>query len=76
MGLDEPAGTVFPALRDGFLWVISLLSTFLNPLVTSSPRLSSANTAAAPPAGGGAGASGAGVVAAMNSSTVGPYQVH
>ena len=64
----ELEGTVLPALKAGFLWVISLLSTFLKPLVTSSPRLSSANTAATPPAagagaapaGGGGGATGGG----------------
>lgn len=40
----------------GFLWVISLLSTLRRPLVTSSPRLRSANTAATPPAAGAAAA--------------------
>lgn len=69
VGPGDP-GTVFPALNDGFLCVISLLSTFLRPLVTSSPRLSSANTAATPPAAGaGVGAVGG---VALNSSTVGP----
>lgn len=74
-GVGEP-GTVCPALNDGFLCVISLLSTFLRPLVTSSPRLSSANTAATPPAGGalgGAVSAGGGTSAGtLNSSTVGP----
>ena len=58
-------GTVPLALKLGFLWVISDLSTFLRPLVTSSPLLISAKTAAAPPAGaaaaeGGIGAGGGG----------------
>jgi hypothetical protein len=39
------AGTVPDALRSGFLYVISLLSTFLRPFVTSSPLFSSAKTA-------------------------------
>lgn len=68
LGLVE-VGTVPLALRSGFLCVISDLSTLRNPLVTSSPRLSSANTAAAPPvplagaerpAGGGGGGGGGG----------------
>ena len=62
------AGTTLPALNAGFLCVISLLSTFRRPLVTSSPRLSSAKTAAAPPGvgpgsvaeGGGGGGGGGG----------------
>lgn len=64
------AGTVLEALRSGFLCVISDLSTFRKPLVTSSPRLSSAKTAPMPPpdvgdevdggGGGGGGAPGAG----------------
>jgi hypothetical protein len=66
MVLHVVAGTVLPARREGFLCVISLLSTFLRPLVTSEPRLISANTAATPPpaagaaAGGGGGAGGPG----------------
>lgn len=55
------------ALKFGFLWVISLLSTLRRPLVTSSPRFSSAKTAAAPPvplegavAGTGGGGGGGG----------------
>ena len=62
------AGITLPALSAGFLCVISLLSTFRRPLVTSSPRLSSAKTAAAPPGvgpgsvaeGGGGGGGGGG----------------
>ncbi len=62
--------TTLLARREGFLWVISDLSTFLNPFVTASPRFNSANTAAAPPAegaeegatmaGGGGGGGGGG----------------
>lgn len=49
------------ALSAGFLCVISLLSTFLRPLVTSSPRLRSAKTADTPPAAGvGAAVAGGG----------------
>jgi hypothetical protein len=63
------AGTVEDALRAGFLCVISLLSTLRRFFVTSSPRLSSANTAATPlpeaeaggrAAGGGGGGGGGG----------------
>ena len=73
------AGTVFPARNEGFLWVISLLSTLRNPFVTSSPRFRSANTAATPAAlgaadpgdaawtGGGGGGGGGGGPAAMAS---------
>lgn len=84
-GLDEP-GTTAPALKAGFLCVISLLSTFRSPFVTSSPRFRAANTAAAPPlllavdaAGvGGAGGGGGAVAAAaaapdLYASTVIPY---
>lgn len=53
------AGTTLLALKAGFLWVISLLSTFLRPRVTSEPLLRSANSAAWPPAGA-AGAEPAG----------------
>lgn len=57
--------TIPAVRRAGFLCVISLLSTLRNPLVTSSPRFSSAKTAAAPPAlavldAGAAGAGGGG----------------
>lgn len=62
-----------PALSSGFLCVISLLSTFLSPLVTPSPLLRAANTppispaaavtgareAAAGAGGGGGGGAGA-----------------
>lgn len=62
------------ALKFGFLWFISLLSTLRSPLVTASPRFSSAKTAAAPPVplagvavgadgGGGGGEGGAPLVA-------------
>lgn len=56
------AGTVLPARSEGFLCVISLLSTFLRPFVTSEPRLISAKTAVTPPAAGvaAAGAGGGG----------------
>lgn len=64
---DELAGTTLEALNAGFLCVISLLSTLRRPFVTSSPLLSSANTAFIPPpagagapAGGGGGATGGG----------------
>lgn len=74
---------MLPALSAGFLCVISLLSTFLKPFVTSSPRLSSAKTAATPPpgagaaeagggGGGGGGAAGAAGGVFLNCSTVGP----
>ena len=53
-------GTVLPALNDGFLCVISLLSTFLRFLVTSAPRLSSAKTADTPPAAGAGAETGGG----------------
>lgn len=60
------AGTVLEARSSGFLWVISDLSTFLKPFVTSSPRFSSAKTAPMLPpgaadgeaAGGGGGGGG------------------
>lgn len=63
--LPELAGTTLDARRSGFLCVISDLSTFLRPFVTSSPRLSSAKTAPIPPvdctgAGAGTGAGGGG----------------
>ena len=48
----ELSGTVEPARRDGFLCVISDLSTFRRPLVTSSPLLSSEKTAPRPVAAG------------------------
>ena len=48
------------ALNSGFLCVISLLSTFLRPFVTSAPRLSSAKTADTPPAAGAGGGTVAG----------------
>jgi hypothetical protein len=51
----EFSGTVEPARREGFLCVISDLSTFLSPLVTASPLLSSAKTALKPAAGPGSG---------------------
>lgn len=70
LGDPDPAllGTTPLALSAGFLCVIWVLSTFRKPLVTSSPRLSSAKTAATPPpaagagalAGGGGGATGGG----------------
>ena len=71
VGDDDPAvlGTTGDARNAGFLCVISLLSTLRRPFVTSSPRLSSANTAATPPpaaagagdtAGGGDGPGGGG----------------
>lgn len=56
---EVEAGTTLLALNAGFLWVISLLSTFLSPFVTSAPLLRSANSAAWPPAGA-AGADPAG----------------
>ena len=43
------SGTVEFARKDGFLCVISDLSTFLRPLVTASPLLSSEKTAPKPP---------------------------
>jgi hypothetical protein len=52
------AGTVPEARSAGFLWVISSLLTLRSPLVTSSPRFNSANTAAGPPAAAAAGAGG------------------
>ena len=69
---------MLPARSEGFLWVISLLSTLRNPFVTSSPRFRSANTAATPvvldaadvagAAGGGGGGGGAGGGAAALAS--------
>lgn len=61
----DELGTTLLARKAGFLCVISLLSTLRKPLVTSSPRLSSAKTAAAPPpelplAGAAVGAGGGG----------------
>lgn len=62
------AGTTLDARNSGFLCVISDLSTFRKPFVTSSPRLSSAKTAPMPPedeaagaalGGGGGGGGGA-----------------
>lgn len=41
--------TVLPARSDGFLCVISDLSTFRSPLVTSEPLFNSKNTASNPP---------------------------
>lgn len=43
-----PSDTVDPARRDGFLCVISDLSTFRSPFVTDSPLLSSEKTAPRP----------------------------
>ena len=43
------SGTTALALKLGFLWVISLLSTLRKPFVTASPLFSSAKTAAVPP---------------------------
>jgi hypothetical protein len=71
VGDDDPTvlGTAEDARKAGFLCVISLLSTLRRLFVTSSPRLSSANTAATPPpaaagagvrAGGGGGPGGGG----------------
>ena len=40
-----------PARRDGFLWVISVLSTFRRPCVTADPLFNSEKTASSPPAG-------------------------
>lgn len=55
------SGTGALALKDGFLWVIWLASTFLRPAVTADPLLSCSNTAPiSPPAfpfGGGGGGS-------------------
>jgi hypothetical protein len=54
---DGPSETVELVRREGFLCVISDLSTFLRPEVTDSPLLSSEKTAPKPPAAGaGAGA--------------------
>jgi hypothetical protein len=72
---DGEDGVGTEARRDGFLCVISLLSTLRSPLVTSSPLLSSAKTAAglgaageadagAGTAGGGGGGGGGGGPAA------------
>ena len=55
-GVALPAGTTLDARSSGFLCVISDLSTFRRPFVTSSPRLSSAKTAPMPPEGAAAGA--------------------
>lgn len=67
VGEGALSGTALPALNDGFLCVISLLSTLRKPCVTASPLFSSAKTAAAPPAGafpltnaGGGGGGGGG----------------
>jgi hypothetical protein len=68
VGEGDLSGTTLPALKDGFLCVISLLSTLRKPCVTASPLFSSAKTAAAPPAGafpladatGGGGGGGGG----------------
>ena len=83
VGDDDPAvlGTTGDARNAGFLCVISLLSTFRRPFVTSSPRLSSANTAATPPpaaagagdtagGGGGPGGGGASLAAADGSAAL------
>jgi hypothetical protein len=51
-----PSGTVDPARSDGFLCVISDLSTFRRPAVTASPLLSSEKTAPMPPAAAGSAA--------------------
>ena len=76
---------MLPARSEGFLWVISLLSTLRNPFVTSSPRFRSANTAATPAVldaagggggGGGGGGSGAAALAScelLNSWMLTPY---
>lgn len=66
-------GAIPAVLRAGFLWFISLLSTLRSPLVTSSPLLSSANTAA----GLGAaedGTAGAGVAAGGGGGGGGGYR--
>jgi hypothetical protein len=52
----SPSGTVEPARSEGFLCVISDLSTLRRPLVTDSPLLSSEKTAPSPPAAGASGA--------------------
>jgi hypothetical protein len=64
------AGTTEDPRKEGFLWVISDLSTCRRPAVTAVPLLRSAITAAAPeagatgcaatPAGGGGGGGGGG----------------
>lgn len=64
---DGPSETVELVRRDGFLCVISDLSTFLRPEVTDSPLLSSEKTAPKPPAAG----AGAGVDSALMSRTGG-----
>lgn len=46
--LSLRVGTVAPARNEGFLCVISSLLTFLRPLVTASPLLSSLKTASMP----------------------------
>lgn len=78
---------MLPARSEGFLWVISLLSTLRNPFVTSSPRFRSANTAATlvvldaadvagAAGGGGGGGGGAAALAScelLNSWMLTPY---
>jgi hypothetical protein len=74
VGEVDLSGTALPALKDGFLCVISLLSTLRKPCVTASPLFNSAKTAAAPLAGafplagaaacGGGGGGGGGPPAA------------
>jgi hypothetical protein len=75
VGEVDLSGTALPALKDGFLCVISLLSTLRKPCVTASPLFNSAKTAADPPAGvfplagavtcgGGGGGGGGGPVTA------------
>jgi hypothetical protein len=46
--LSLRVGTVAPARNEGFLWVISLGSTFRKPLVTASPLFRSEKTAPKP----------------------------
>lgn len=50
----DEAGTTLEFLSSGFLCVISLLSTFLRPLVTFSPPPSSAKRPLGGPVGGAA----------------------
>jgi hypothetical protein len=84
----EFAGAGPEDLREGFLCVISLLSTFRSPFVTSSPLFNSASTAAglgteeeavAGGAAGGGGGSGGGAAVALplpfevKSLTLPPY---
>lgn len=54
-----------PALKAGFLCVISSAFTFLRPFVTSEPLLSSLKTAPSPAPAAGAGAEGPDVISNM-----------